>query len=669
MANYQTTDLRNVVLAGHGSSGKTTLMEGMLYKAGVTNRLGRVEDKNTISDYEPEEKERTHSINSSVCHINYKGKEINFIDVPGYQDFYGSAIGPFRAADLAVITIDASKGIEFGTRRFWDLAIQNDLPTVFVLTKSDHEHAKFDEVVSAIKDLFGNECQPYAAPDSSGGGLTKIVSVLDPAAADEMEEYKGEFLESAVEADDELLEKYLEGEELTLDILGDLVPKALTAKTVIPVIPVSAIKDIGLDVLLDFLASYGPSPVRRERTAIKDEEEITLEQSSDGPASAFVFKTIVDPFVGKINIFRVFSGVIKSNSTVWLSATDKTEKISQLTKLNGKEMTNVDELICGDIGAVSKVDNLGIGDSFGSDAEKLRFPELRFPNPMISLAIEPKTRGDEQKMTTALKRLSDEDVTFQAERNRQTKELVMSGLGTLHLDVMLQKMKRKYDVEVTTKPPKIPYLETITSGSEARYRHKKQSGGAGQFAEVAIRIEPNERGEGFEFLDEIVGGVIPNQFIPSCEKGIVNIMEEGILGRYPIVDVKVHLWDGKHHPVDSKDIAFQIAARDAFKDAFMRASPTFLEPLAIIEVSVPSKYMGDIISDLNSRRGRISGSEQVGDISIIKAIVPYADVSSYTNDLRSITGGEGTFTLEFSHYDTVPAHVREQLIDKAKKSD
>jgi elongation factor G len=664
MASYATDQVRNVVFGGHSSTGKTTLMDAMLFKAGVVTRLGRPEEKSTVSDFEPDEKERGHSIYSALSHLTYQGKEINVMDVPGGMDFFGAAVGPFYAADLAIIAVDATRGVEVNTRRFWKLADDVGLPRVIVVTRMDAEHAKFDEALASIQESFGGQCKPYAVPDASGPSFTRVASVLDDP---EQAQAKSEFIETAVEADDALLERYLEGEELTPEVLIALVPKALIQGTLVPVIPLSINKDLGVDVLLDFIARFAPAPGARERIVLKGETEVPVKPAVDGPTLAFVFKTVIDPFVGKINFFRVLSGRVQGGSSYRASTGDRPEKFGQVFKVVGKDQQNQDEIIAGDIGAVAKVESLGIGATLSSEAQPCTIKPFNYPSPMVSLAVEPQSRGDEQKLNQSLKRLSDEDPTFQSERNRQTKELVVRGLGTLHVDMLLNKMKNKYGVKVNTRQPKVPYLETITANAESRYRHKKQTGGAGQFGEVAIKIEPNERGQGFSFVNDIVGGVVPGQFIPSVEKGVANVLEEGILAGYPVVDVVVHLWDGKSHPVDSKDIAFQVAGREAFKEAFVDAKPTFLEPIGVIEITVPSEYMGDIIADLNTRRARIQGSGSEGNFQMIKAEVPFAEVATYSNDLRSITGGVGTYTLDFLRYDLVPPHLKDAIVLQAQK--
>ncbi|MBN2053586.1 elongation factor G [bacterium] len=665
MSNITTEAIRNLVLAGHSSTGKTTLLEALLYKKGITTRLGRVEEKNTISDFEPEEKERGYSIFSSVSNFSHEDCYYNLIDLPGYTDFVGAGYGPLRVVESALLLVSATTGVEVNTKRFYDLAVRHEVPVIILVTKLDAERAKFDEVMAQIEDTFGAKCKLIGKPERSEGGLSGISYIFGDNPDQRL---RGDFIETALEADDELLESYLEGEEITDEILATLIPKALVSGSVIPVLPISSIKDLGLDVLLHFLNNYGIRPDALPRTFLVEEEEKPLKQGSDAPGCAFIFKTVSDPFVGKINFFRVFSGTITGQVSYWLSTTGKTERFGNINKVQGKDMSAIDSLTAGDIGAVAKVDSLSTGANFCAESNKIVLTSITPPTPMVSLAIEPKERSDEQRLNDSLRRITEEDITFRVERNKQTKELVAWGMGNLHIDILLAKMKRKYDVSVNTKPPKIAYLETITGNAECRYRHKKQTGGAGQFAEVAIKIRPTERGGGFVFENTIFGGAIPGQYVPSVEKGVVNVMEEGVIAGYQVVDVTVDLWDGKDHPVDSKDIAFQIAGREAFKEAFQQAKPTFLEPIANIEVFVPSNFLGDVISDLNSRRGRIMGTEALGTIQVVKASVPMAEVQSYSNDLRSMTGGEGIYNLEFSHYDIVPASLKDQIVQQSKTS-
>jgi len=639
-------------------------MDALLHKAGVITRVGRPEEKNTVSDYEADEKERGHSIYSSLCHFNYNGIEINLADVPGGMDFFGNAVGPFHAADMAIIAIDAVRGVEVNTRRFVKLAQDVGIPCVFVVNRMDVDHANFNEAVAGIQESFGVHCKPFAFANANGPTVASVTTILDDP---KLSRARSDFVETAVEADDELLERYLEGEELTQEMLNSVIPKAMLAGKLYPVMPLSLAKDVGIDTLLDFIVRFAPPPTARAVKVLVDNEEKLIKPAADGAALGFVFKTIIDPFVGRINYFRVLSGVLPAGGTFFTAENERAEKSGAMFKVVGKDQHNVEHLMAGDIGAVSKMDTLGTAGFISTEQHKYELAGLKFPSPMVALAIEPLARGDEAKMFQSLRRIGDEDPTFKADRNRQTKELVVNGMGTLHIDLMLNKLKAKYGVKVITRQPKVPYLETITGRAETRYRHKKQTGGAGQFGEVAIKIEPNERGKGFNFVDEIVGGVVPGQFIPSVEKGIAAVMEEGVLAGYPVVDVTVRLWDGKSHPVDSKDIAFQVAGREAFKQAVTEAKPTFLEPIGMIEVTVPNEFMGDIISDLNPRRGRIIGSESQGNFQVIKAEVPYAEVANYSNDLRSMTQGVGTYTLEFLRYEVVPSHMRDAIIAQAQK--
>lgn len=630
MQGFKVEDTRTVAVVGHSSSGKTSVIEALLYKCGATSRLGKVEDGTSVCDCNPEEKERKVTIYAKPLHCTHNGKSIFLMDTPGYADFFGEVISTLRVVDSAILVVNGVSGIEVGTQRLWKKLNELGMPRLIFVNQLDKENADFSRVLENLRNTFGKQCIPL--------------------------EDKTALAESVAEADDKLLEKYLETGSLSEDEMNTGLKKAILDNKIVPVLKGSALKDEGIAELLNAIESYLPSP--KDRYPQSD---------PNAPYSAFVFKTVTDPFVGQITFFRVYSGIIKENSEIYNTTKGSKEKLAQLLLFIGKEQKPIPEAGPGDIVAVTKLKNTTVNDTFSSPQNPVKFEPIIFPKPSISFAVQPRTKGDEEKISTGLQRLAEEDHTFEVYRDKETKELVISGMGDLHLEIMLDKLKKKFGVEVDKSTPKVAYKETITTKGQAQYRHKKQTGGAGQFAEVWMRVEPLERGKGYEFVDEVVGGAIPQQFIVSCEKGVKTAMESGVLAGYPVVDVRVIVYDGKTHPVDSKDIAFQIAARQAFKEACKGAKPVLLEPIMNVEVYVPPEFMGDVTGDLNGKRGRVLGMEQVGDLQVIKAQVPIAEMARYSTDLRSITGGRGSFTMEFSHYEEVPARLAQEIIAKAQK--
>ncbi len=667
MAKHKSDDIRNIVLCGHAGAGKTILAEAMLFKAKMVSRLGSVADGATVSDYEKEEKEHGYSLNSSIMHLAHAGKEFNIVDTPGQVDFQGGMISGMTAADTALICVNAMRGIELMTRKAWDLADRYGLGKMIVVTRMDGENVNSQEVLAGIQKAFGSKCVPFVVNEGEGTSLSGISPVMVDNPSGEAEELKQQAVENAVEADDVLMEKYMETMELSKEELDGVMPKAILSGSVIPVFMVAAEKDLGVAELMDFIAEYAPSPLLSRRKLVKDgsDETSVLEPKEDGPTMAQVFKVVSDPHVGKLCYMRIFSGKLDSKSQINISSTGKPEKIAQLFRAQGEKREDVAEGVTGDIVGIAKVDNLHIGDTLYQSGD-WRFEKVPFPYPMSGLAIAPKNRGDEQKMGTNLHRLCEEDPTFIFERSEQTGEQVISGMGTVHLDVMLSRLKTRYNMELDTKPPKIPYLETISKEAEGSYRHKKQSGGAGQFGEVHLRIKPNERGKGFEFVNAIVGGVISGPFIPSVEKGVKKALERGPVAGYPMVDVIVELFFGKEHPVDSKDIAFQIAGEMGFREIVENCKPVLLEPVVNMEIAFPAQYFGDISGDISTRRGRPTGTDQMGDMQVLKAQVPLAEVADYGSTLKAITQGEGSYTMELSHYDPVPSNIAQQVAAKAK---
>ncbi|MBI4834532.1 MAG: elongation factor G [Planctomycetes bacterium] len=668
MANF-----RNIAFVGHGDSGKTSFTEQILFKTGATNRLGEVESGSSVCDAEPDEKERKNSIDCAIVHASAKDCLFNIFDAPGYPDFVAEAISALCAADSAVLFINASSGIMINTRKMWDKIKHYNLPCAIVINKIDMENLKLQDVFASVRETFGENCIPVILPNATGSALKETINVMD-AEPDKLsadsKQYRDKMIEASVEVDDQLLNKYLDGKEITKDELASAVRKAFLKGKVVPVFCVSAKKGIGIDEFLGFAAKYFPAPndlgAKAGVNPAKPEELLERKFGDNEPFSSFVFKCVSDPFVGKIVYMRIFSGVLTPDLVLFNSRTQKTQKLPKLFKPFGKDLKPVDKTVSGDIVAVTKIEDMSISDTFSLPANPIKYPAIEFPSPMVSLAIEPKSKGDEQRLSVSLAKMTDSDPTFKILRDRQTNELVISGISTLHLDVVMGRLKQRYDVQVNTKQPKIPYKETINLKAEGQYKHKKQTGGRGQYGEVYLRIEPLPRGEGFKFNNEIFGGSIPNQFVPAIEKGVRGILERGVIAGYPVVDVSVTVYDGSYHVVDSSEAAFKIAGSKAFQIAFKNAKPTLIEPVVNIEITIPSKFMGDITGDLTSRRGRITGMDTIAGQQVIKATVPLAEVSKYSTELRSITGGEGHYTMEFSHYDIVPGKTQEMIIANAK---
>lgn len=672
MASTKGEVIRNVALVGHSGSGKTMLAEAMLFKGGELTRLGKVSDGTTASDFDLDEREGKKSFYSAVLHTMWKGRDINILDTPGSADFIGQVYGALSVVELAIITVNATAGIEVGTRKAWELVKQQGCACMFVITRMDTENARFEEVVSALQETFGPACTPLMLPVGSGSNFRGVVNLLHPGdeVPDSMQELvetqRGVLMESLISGDDTLLERYLEGETIPPAELERVFTPVLAERTVVPILCCTTEQDRGLSELLDIIATYAPSPAYAKKQILADQggvEETSLDL--EGPLTAQVFKVMSDEFVGKVSFIRVFEGVLKAGDTAVLAHSGRAVKLPKLFRPQGKDQKEINEAEAGAIVATAKVEELHVGDTLVATKDQMPFVMPRYPLPMVARAVEPKTRGDEAKISEGLRRLAEADPTFQVEVNPQTKELVISGIGEQHIGLMLNRLQRR-GVQVTTKLPKIAYRETISGKADVRYRHKKQTGGAGQFAECAIRIEPNERGGGYEFIDKIFGGVISQQFRQSVDKGVQDKMTEGIIAGYPVVDLKVELYDGKEHPVDSKDIAFQIAGREAVKEAVTKAVPVLLEPIVKMEVVVPSKYMGDITGDISSRRGRVSGLESLGDLQVVRAEVPLAEIQQYSAFLQSVTGGEGSYAVEFLRYEVVPQHLMQGIVASAK---
>jgi len=681
---YKTEQLRNVVLLSHGGAGKTSLSEAMLFASGAINRLGRVDEGTTASDYDAEEIRRKISVNTSIIPCEWKGHKINILDTPGYADFVGEVKGALRAADAAVVVLDAVAGVEVGTELAWEYVEELSLPRMIFINKMDRENANFAQALGEAQSGLTGRIVPVQLPIGAAESFEGVVDVARMKAyrgpnaeegeipqqmREEAESFHAQLVEAAAEADDELMEKFFADEQLSDEEIIRGLSAGVKKGSLVPTFCGAALSNLGVRTLLDALLQYGPSPLDAlERRAINvgtGEDEV-VEPSPQAPLVALVFKTLADPYVGKLTYFRVFSGSLESDSRVYNASKREEERLGQLYFLRGKEQEPTDSVSAGDIGAVAKLQHTATGDTLCDKDHPLTLPAISFPQPIFSAAIGPKTKADLDKLGTALGRLTEEDPTLRVEREVSTRETVLSGMGESHIDIAARRLHSKFGVEIVTSVPKVPYRETITKTATSQYRHKKQTGGAGQFAEVWLRVEPLERGAGFEYDSEVREGHISRSFIPSIEKGIKQVLDRGVIAGYPVVDVKGVVYDGKEHPVDSKDIAFQIAGREAFKEAVRDAAPVLLEPIMTVNITVPEGSMGDVLGDLNPKRARVLGTEQKGDRTTITAQAPLAELQGYATDLRSITQGRGVFTMEFSRYEEVPRVLAEGIIAKAE---
>lgn len=671
-----TGDIRNVVLLGHGGSGKTSLAEAMLHKTGATNRLGSVDDKTSICDYYDEEKAHQHSILAAMVYVNYAGKLINIIDTPGYPDFIGPAIKTIPAAETAILVISAAAGVETNTRKLSQLATEANKPRIIVINKMDAENVIWPELIKNIQDTFGSQCRCANLPAADKASVIDCIAnssgnspVMDVGQA------HTELIESVIEADDELMEKYLGGEDISAEKIASVFVEALKAGTLIPIVFTDARKEVGIQELLDMIVKYTPSPRQAKAVQLKDGENVTeLKADPSGPLAGLVFRIGFDPRSNmKYSAVRLFSGTLKSDANLLRNDEKKGVRPGHILKAQGGENNPIDVGVAGDIVTLAKIEELRTGDLVHDGKVSGRFEIPPVPEPMFSLAIEPAARGDEQKIGSALERLCEEDPCFKTTRDQQTKELVASGLGDLHLRVTLEKMANRFKLAVTTKEPKIPYRETITAKAEGHYRHKKQTGGAGQFGEVYLRVEPAQRNADppLQFSWDIFGGSIPGQFEPAVFKGINEVMQNGFVAGFPMQDVAVSITDGKYHPVDSKEVAFRAAGKGAFLDALEKAKPVLLEPIVNVEVTIPAENVGDIAGDLASKRGRVQGQDVLaGNFIVIKAQVPLSEVTQYNSQLKSVTGGRGSYSMTLSHYELVPPNIQQQIIAQyAKKKE
>lgn len=681
---YSSMNIRNVAVCGHSSSGKTTLMEGLLFFTKATNRLGKVDDSTSLLDFEPEEQQRKISIRSSIAPVFFADHKYNFIDTPGYADFIGEVYSTLSAVDSVLIVVDAISGVQVQTDKVWTIA--EHLPKAFFINKLDKQDADFESALVNIKDFYPNaNLAPIALPIGKSQELTGTVNLLDMKAyffkdgkvaqeevptelKSKVEAYREQLMEAAAEGDDGILEKYLEEGTLSDEELVRALKISFSKGLVVPVFAGSGLHLVGLEVLLRGILSFFPSPLDREEVHVKaGDERKAVKPSPEGSLIAYVFKTTADPYVGKLNFMRVFSGSIKADSTVYNSNSKRKERVGHIYETRGKEQKEVSEISCGDIGTIPKLAETKTGDTLCVESSPVSYLPLEPPEPVFSVAVEPKTKGDEEKLSTSLSRLSEEDSTIRVYRDPESKQIIVSGLGDLHLEILIDTMKRKFNVDANLSEPKIPYRETIKTSSKAQGKYKRQSGGRGQYGDVWLEVEPREKGSGFEFVDKIVGGVVPKNFIPSVEKGVKEALLGGILAGYPVVDIRVSLYDGSHHSVDSSDMAFKIAGSLGFRNAAIQANPTILEPIVKLEVVIPEKYMGDVMGQLSGKRGKILGMESKGKYEVVKALVPLSEVMRYATELRSITHGEGSFSMEFSHYDEAPPDIQQKLIEAYKK--
>ncbi len=687
MKAYDTGSIRNVAVVGHGGAGKTQLTAALLFTAGATPRLGRVDDGTTATDYDDEEIARKHTLSASVAWAEWNKTKINLIDTPGMGNFLADARAGLQVADAALLVVDAVAGVEVQTEKVWAEAERLKLPRLVVVTRLDRDRASLGRTLASLRDACSRTVVPLQLPigeEKDFSGVVDLVAMKTwtfaadasgtstegpvPAALHAQATAARESLiEMVAEADDALMEKFFEAGTLSQEDLVAGLRAAVLAGRVFPLLCASAIANIGMPQLLDAVVDYLPSPLDRPFTATdtKTGETVTVTPDPSAPYSAFVWKTVADPFAGRITLFRVMTGTLTSDATVHNLTRSSSERLGHLAVMCGKTSTNVAELQAGDLGAVAKLRDTLTNDTL-AERDGLACPPIAFPEPVLSYAIEPRSRGDEDKISTAMHRLEEEDSTIRYARDPQTHELLLSGQGQLHIEVTVAKLKRRFGVEVNLKPPRIPYLETITAPAEAHGRHKKQTGGHGQFGDCKIRLEPLGRGENFEFVDDIFGGAIPRQYVPAVEKGIQDARMRGYLAGYPVVDFRVTVFDGSFHAVDSNELSFKMAGSLAFKDGMSRARPTILEPIMSVEIHAPSDYAGDLMGDLNGRRGRISGMDTRGQMTVVRAQVPMAEMLTYEQHLTSATGGRGSYHMEFSHYEEVPAHLQQKIIAAAK---
>ncbi|NLZ47737.1 MAG: elongation factor G [Clostridiales bacterium] len=689
MKEYKTSNLRNVGIIGHSGSGKTTLTEALLYHTKSIDRIGRVEEGNTTSDYDIEERKRQISISASIAPIEWEHTKINLVDIPGYFDFVGEYIQGMRPVDVAMIVVSATSGVKVGTEKAWSYVNKIKLPRTFFINKLDRENSNFEKVLQQLKDKFGISVVPIQYPIGSEADFKGVINVISRVARvfnpktnkmevteipadliDKVDECKTMIMEAVAETDEELLDKYFSEGQLSDEEIYKGLISGCASGDIAPVMCGSALKSIGIDTLLEDIVECFPSPdyaIPQKAIDLQTNKEIFVNLKEEGPFSAFVFKTIADPFVGKLSLFRVITGKLKADSTIYNSNKEKVEKIGNLYYLRGKNQIQTSEIVAGDIGAVAKLQFTSTSDTLCDPSYKLIYDKINFPEPVISFSVIPKAKGDEDKISAGLQKLLEEDPTLSVSRDTENAEIIISGLGETHLEIVASKLKNKFGVDVELQVPKVPYRETIKKISDVQGKHKKQSGGHGQYGDVWIKFEPGDDSADLQFVDEIVGGVVPKQYIPAVEKGLRESMRRGVLAGYPVIRLKATLHDGSYHPVDSSEMAFKIAASLAYKKGMEAASPVLLEPIMHLEVEVPDEYMGDIIADINKKRGRVLGMDPVDNGQRVIAEVPMAEMFKYATDLKSITQGRGSFRLKFERYEEVPPAEAAKVIENAKK--
>jgi elongation factor G len=666
--------IRNVGFVGHGGVGKTSLVESLLFTARAVSRLGKVDDGTTTTDFDPDEIKRQFSLNIALAYCDHKEHRLNFVDMPGYGDFISEARAGLRVVEGAVIVVDAVAGVQVQTEKVWKFATEYELPRAVVVNRLDRERADFFRTLESLNRRLKGRLVPLQIPIGAEQGFSGVVDLAHmkdvPAAeAEQAKEYHEKLVEAVAETDDELLNKYLEEGAISDAEMVPALRKGILEGKIVPVLCAAATKNLGSQALLDLIVESFPSPLDRGQVAgtdVKAKQEATRPPDPRQPAVALVFKTLSDPHVGKLSLFRVYSGTVKADAQLLNASRGVKERMGHISWMQGKTQKNVETLGPGELGVVAKLKETLTGDTLCDEASPFMVPKITFPEPSMSFAIQPKTRGDEDKISTALHKMSEEDPTLRSHYDPETKQLLVSGVGQMHVEVTVERMKRKYNVDVNLLPPRVPYKETVKGRSEVQGKYKKQTGGRGQYGDVWLKLEPLARGTGFEFVDDIFGGAVPRNYIPSVEKGVRDAMKRGVIAGYPVVDLKVSLYDGSYHEVDSSDMAFQIAGSMALQKGFLEAHPILLEPIMNVEVTCPAEHTGDVIGDLNGRRGRIVGMEPAGETAVVRAAVPMAEMLTYEPGLRSMTGGRGGYAMEFSHYEEVPAFLADKIIKEVK---